>query len=218
MLANWQTAGILPSPYLVAGWKMDGNSLDMSGNNHHGTDYNITYGAGIYGQAAEFNGTSGYIEMADTAQTTGLPQTVCLWLYRSGAGIIFSRAINYDPSGLYIFSNDFAWLQAQYRKVLSSVGFFPANTWFHLSIVFLSSSYFYVYINGILAATLTAGASSSFLGYGAKTKLGAYDASNDGNISGYMTGKMDSVYIFNVALSQPDIVRVMNNQNPTYIP
>lgn len=49
---------------LIAHWPFNGNSADVSGNGHNGTDFNITYGNGITGAsntAAIFNGTSSYI-------------------------------------------------------------------------------------------------------------------------------------------------------------
>lgn len=49
---------------LIAHWKFKGNTLDASGNGHHGTAYNTTYAAGKSGKdttAYAFNGVNSYV-------------------------------------------------------------------------------------------------------------------------------------------------------------
>ncbi|MEA3544995.1 MAG: LamG domain-containing protein [Thermodesulfobacteriota bacterium] len=52
---------------LVAYYPFDGNAVDESGNNNHGTEHGgLTYSDGILGQASSFDGENDYIEVADS--------------------------------------------------------------------------------------------------------------------------------------------------------
>ncbi len=57
-------AKVTVSTDILAYYKFDGNALDSSGNGNNGTaSAGVSYAGGFAGQAASFNGTTGYIEL-----------------------------------------------------------------------------------------------------------------------------------------------------------
>lgn len=84
-LYEGRTVGELwPQAGLVAGYHLNGNSTDFSGNNNHGTDTAITYSQanGKFNQGAGFNGTSSVITFAAKIIPQGA-KTVSFWLKSS---------------------------------------------------------------------------------------------------------------------------------------
>lgn len=220
LLQVWgANGGILPSPYLVAGWKLDGNALDMSGNGHHGTEYNITYGAGKYGLGAVLNGTSSYIEMASTVipnYTTTF--TVCFWANFTNkiSSSVFGSIDSNMYSGIAAVLPTRMWCQSIRRRFRADgIGMIPDGL-NHYAVIFnaseLSMSF---YRNGIFILTTTTTTTDDPLGWGTKTIIGA-NRNAELSLVRFFYGTISSAYIFSCALSSADIARVMNNENPTY--
>ena len=55
-------------------YTLNGNVLDISGNGYNGTNYNVNFSTGRYGQAGSFNGSSSYVD-------TGISGTTVAWGY-----------------------------------------------------------------------------------------------------------------------------------------
>lgn len=76
------TAQILPVG-LVAHWRFSGNTLDSSGNNHHGSPNAITYTVGRNGvpnSAATFNGSTSNIQVSNTSDLNLVNYSFCATL------------------------------------------------------------------------------------------------------------------------------------------
>ncbi len=72
---------------LVGYWKMDGDGLDSSGNNNHGTLVNgSTYVTGKNSQALSVDGTDDYVTVPHNSAYNVTDFTVSLWTYYNGAG------------------------------------------------------------------------------------------------------------------------------------
>lgn len=66
---------------LVAYCKLDGNALDETGQ-HNGTEHDNTYAAGMYGQAAAFDGVNDYIDIGVSSDLLNSQQlTFSYWLF-----------------------------------------------------------------------------------------------------------------------------------------
>lgn len=65
---------------LVAYYKLDSNSNDSHGSNH-GTDTSISYSAGKLSNAADFNGTSSYIDCSTGIDLGSTAFTLNFWYY-----------------------------------------------------------------------------------------------------------------------------------------
>ena len=68
----------------VAAYPMEGNALDMTGNNN-GTASGVTYVSGAIGFfAAQFNGTSSYIQIPKSISTTSC--SIAMWIKTTDTG------------------------------------------------------------------------------------------------------------------------------------
>lgn len=65
---------------LVAYYKLDSNSNDSHGTNH-GTDTNISYTTGVLTNAADFNGTTSYIDCGTGIDLGATKFTMNFWYY-----------------------------------------------------------------------------------------------------------------------------------------
>jgi len=75
---------------LVAHWTLDGDSLDSSGNNNNATKHgNVTYGPGMYGQAAQFHGNGDYLQVPNNPGIqlrSGQEYSVAAYVNAAGLG------------------------------------------------------------------------------------------------------------------------------------
>ena len=94
----------------LAYYKFDNTALDETTNNHDGTEYNINYEFGRYGQAADFNGSSSYISVAHNSSFnwTG-NKTISLWVkfdsLGSGSVGLAAKSSNSSPYGWFVYKN-----------------------------------------------------------------------------------------------------------------
>lgn len=203
---------ILPSQYLIAGYQLNGDSSDMSGNNNHGTASSLTYTSDMSRDrvVAIFNGSSSFVN-CNSAIIPSSNLTVCAWIFRpnsSNSQIIVGQYLS-GQVGRFLFrhtANDSLGIQIG-GTGNSSTNMLHQNLWDHVAITRQDSST-KLYINGISVNT-TFIPDPTYTGI--NTEIGR------GNASGtHFLGRMSDVFFFNKALSSNDIVRVMNNQNPTY--
>jgi hypothetical protein len=150
------------------------NAADVSGNNHNGSVNGATWGAGKYGQALNFNGTSNYVNIADHADFTLDPTqnyTWSAWVKSNNFGqwqTIWSQTI--DVNNFFYFyahsSTDaeagpvtngislYWWTGGGTNKVVmhSNNNVLTAGQWSHVTITYNGSlaqnSRFTIYVNG----------------------------------------------------------------------
>lgn len=73
--------GFLDDKDLAAYYPFDGNTFDVSGNNHHGTGFGITYDKGKIGQCASIE-QNGFIDI-DNSLLLDTDYTVSFWFFAS---------------------------------------------------------------------------------------------------------------------------------------
>lgn len=76
-MAELKSTSLYSDANLKAYWQMEGNSNTTVGS-FNGTDSNMSYGTGKYGQGAIFNGTSSKITLSSVTFTSA--GSVCFWM------------------------------------------------------------------------------------------------------------------------------------------
>lgn len=203
---------------LVSYWKMDGNSNDSKGSNN-GTDTNITYGAGKFGQSAGFAAAS-TSKIAIAGMALNYTHTTAFswgfWLNPSDTttGYIMDSNVSPGAGALFVDINKDAVSSGKLTFEIGKSG--TGVTQLTSSTSYVTGEWeFYVathdgannmklYRNGVSVGTATYsnGAATStgsglYLGY----------ASNNSN---YITGNMDDVFVFSDELTSTEILTLYN--------
>jgi hypothetical protein len=81
------------SPGLIAHFTFDGDTLDYSGNEYHGTNNGATFSAGINGQALYCDGIDDYVLVPLNINPDPIPQlTITAWVQAGNeSGVIVSH-------------------------------------------------------------------------------------------------------------------------------
>jgi hypothetical protein len=212
-------------PNLVGWWKLDEvcsdspTVLDSSGNGHHGTFVGaVQYVDGFDGDALEFDGREDYAELPIGSVIGSLTDsTFAIWL-DSQSGGSWARAFDFgtDDPNVYMCLGPRWWFMddmyfaitttgADNQDLVQPVGFDIETGWHHVAVTIDTSRQMTtLYYDGEELArngTLT----PSDLGETTNNWLGRSHDANDS----YYLGSMDDFRIYNYALSQAEISRVM---------
>jgi fibronectin type 3 domain-containing protein len=205
------TAPPPPPPGLVASYNFNagtGTTLaDSSGNANTGTITGATWStAGKNGGALSFNGTSNYVQVADSASldlTTGM--TLEAWVRPSALGTAWRTVLFKTQTGGFVYTlyaNQDTTRpvgQVNIGGEINAIGSaaLGLNAWSHLAATFDGSA-LRVYVNGsLVATTVITGSipiSTGVLRIGGNSVWGEWYA-----------GLMDDVRIYNRALTQAQI-------------
>lgn len=208
---------------LNAYYRFSSNSNDSTANSNNGTDTNMTYGSGQFGNAAQFNGTNAYISVADSTSTsiTG-DMTIHCWVYISNVttnarGELFAKwqssgnnlsflLYQQANSGRFTFNHSSDGSTTLSTEFMQTSGGVTANTWTMLDFV-KSGTTGTFYLNGSAVSdngqTLFSTTSDSSVA----TYLGVR---NDGGLSSYWAGNMDDLAFFSRALTPTEISNLYN--------
>jgi hypothetical protein len=206
----------------VALYNFHSDATDLTGN-HTGTENNITYGRGNFGQAAVFNGSSSQIATGLTLPADS-SMSFSFWLKSasnsSGNNYFlsdFDSAGNNNSSrlslavstnnGLRIWmSNGSSYWNSTDDIDLSSY----INLWMNLVVV-INGTDIKVYINGGTPTTLT-----STVSFGTAGSRQQYIGGVGGNNGASYEGSIDQVRIFNKALSSAEVTQLYNENSSTF--
>jgi hypothetical protein len=206
----------------LALYQLNGNATDVSGN-YDGTATNVTYGAGQFGQAGVFNGSSSKVVL-DYSALRGTTLSVSLWFKTTSSSfsaIIDSQAAASSSKGfgLYLLSNGTLELGfsggSGSNKTQTSLSY-NDGLWHNATIVFnLSNSgnNAFLYIDNNLVITLavtvwTSGDSTYPIALGvAQTNY-------------FFNGSIDQVRIFSRALRPYEVEALYTEEycTPTIVP
>jgi len=184
---------------LIAKYELNGNALDTLGLNN-GTANSVTYGAGKFGQAGVFNGSSSYITIGNIVPIKNYTismfinidgsksQTFYFFEYSTNCTLKFSAGILYFgvyDSGvtLHTVSYDISSLY---------------NTYIHVVAELDSSLNINMYINGSLVGTTT---TPNVRVYGSVVEIGR----NYAYSTEYVLGSIGQVEIYNRALTAAEV-------------
>lgn len=214
-------------PNLVGWWKLDkvcGDSttiLDSSGNGHHGKFVgDVRYGDGSDGDALAFDGRDDYVELPIGSVIGSLTSsTFAIWL-DSQPGGSWVRAFDFgtDNPNVYMCLGPRWWFMddmyfaittegADNQSLVQPVGFDIETGWHHVAVTIdADRQTMILYYDGEeLARNDNAPLSPSDLGETTNNWLGRSHDEDDS----YYLGFMDDFRIYNYALTQAEINKVM---------
>src|SRR6266705_1413999 len=206
-------------------------TVDSSGDGNMGTLSGPTWTtAGRYGNALSFNGTSAYVEAANSnSLDPGTAATFSAWVYMLAANSDISSVINKWSQTIddeYLFglnsssrltfawqtTGGNAWGQPSYYMVSGNAQV-PLNTWTYITVVRNGPAISF-YINGNLDATFAAAADANPFRSGINTlRIGGQ---NRGGMARVLNGTIDEVRIYNQALTQAQIQGDMTTPTSTH--
>jgi len=205
---------------LFAAYNGESNANDSFGSNN-GTDIGgLTYTTGKIGNAFQFNGTTSYVSLPNSANQFNFTGdfSVSCWFKTntvSGNQMIFSN-LAYNGGnrrGYYIVlagNTIGCWLtnHPQYQEFYTS-GVISTGTWYHLSVT-RESGVVKIYLNGTLLATdtnaITLGNYVTVL-----TSIGAY--TNGVSTTSHFNGQIDALNIWQKELTASEITELYNSGN-----
>ncbi|MHC4156227.1 MAG: LamG domain-containing protein [Planctomycetota bacterium] len=193
---------------LIGWWRLDGDTKDSSGNNHHGTiKGDPKWVTGRIEAALEFDGVDDYV---DTGDARRLPVwTVAVWVKSPAApsSAMQSGPAHWEPN-FHLnwdhqdpFFRGTASLQAQGRWYAASFGPLEGNTWYHLCATYDGED-LKAYKDGVLI-TNESGPSGEPTAGTATLKFGRHTL-----VEQHFAGTVDDVRVYNYALSDEEIQRL----------
>lgn len=195
---------------LVGYWPFNGNALDMSGNNNHGTVLGASLTNDRLGRsnhAYNFNGTSDYILVNHNANLSLTTFSFSVW-YKSTAGgtrIVITKD-NHNSENYSYWSG--GWTQFQPNNAVSMVQAYTGTTiqlnqYYHIA-VSKSGSSLKIFLNGILKAQ-TALSSTPTL-----NNQPLYFGHDGGFGYPKFQGTIDDIRIYNRAISDSEVQSLYN--------
>ncbi len=191
---------------------MDNSAEDEKGS-YDGTETNIEYRFGRFGQAAVFK-LNGSTSVFDTNVSVPTNWTVSLWLKRTPNGYFGGTTNNLVRSGVYFYANSNGKLSIYNRNssggnidtLNTSTGLVTEGNWHHIAITFDSTSgtgLTTVYVDSVNAGTLdgTPTHSTDFK-FG---RSGDYTADT-------FNGSIDQMRIFDSALTSSQVTELYNEK------
>ena len=208
---------------LAAQWQFNETSgtsaADSSGNGNNGTLHGVTWVKGKMGNAAKFDGSKSYIEVADS-KSLDLPTsfTITAWINLAEVGngrqvLLQKKAAG--KNGVYTNYTLYAqWTQDALALVigdgtrrvgyLSTKGLGTANKWHHIAVAFGGGKVRF-YIDGAPAgeeaATIKPYTNNASLIIGRYTNA-------DNTPKFFLHGAVDDLRIYNKALSETEIAKL----------
>ena len=211
-------AGVARSadPGLVAWYRFDGDASDSSGNNLHGTEVgDPTYEAGVFGQAISLDGDGDYVDcgLAPKFDITEFI-TFTYWI----------KVVAFDKSWNTVLSRgDDSWRSSRAGTnnfMEAAVGGTSGNytygvtpvddgEWHHVGWVY-DGTMNYLYVDGEVDATEENSGQITVSSYP------LYIGDNSQATGRFWTGLIDDVMIYNRALTQEEVQRVMQSSAGAY--
>jgi hypothetical protein len=185
---------------------------DASGNGNNGTLINSPkWVEGKFGGALEFSGAGDYVDTELNTDDLSSPITISLWMNPtqikksplvSGYNNANPDANRWDIQLNRDGAGKIRWVEHEGRDGAISSTTLEADTWYHIAVIHdLPNSESMIFVNGVLENTAKI---EQDLNTGRVVQF----ADGDGDTYG---GLIDEVAIFNVVLSEDDIINIMNN-------
>jgi len=208
----------VPTDGLIGWWGFAGNALDASGNENDGTVNGAMLTADRFSNADNaysFNGTSDYIEVADTPdlRLAGTDFTFSFWVninsYTNPATALLIKRSSGNLNGWMLSANG----NYSYRMELkTSQGADPSifsdstlslGVWHHVAIVYKQADTIDYFIDGILSTSLSSGGIYFSDNCTAPMRFGQDSNTPSGNY--FINGAMDDIGIWNRALTDQEV-------------
>ena len=203
---------------LVAWYPLNGNTNDASGNQNHGTPYNLLNGPNAMGEpntAMYFNGTNAWIEIPNSPSLMSPTHAITLagWIKSEIDLAYFICKINGPSMNSYQYRAGISTLNDTYYMGFNGQSYasgssipLPTNEWFHFAVTFDGQKIRF-YINGNLSSQVNQ--SGTIIPNDQRLELGR-DA--HGPIE-WVKGWLDEIRIYNRALSAGEIQNLAGQYN-----
>jgi len=195
----------------AAYYKLDNSAEDSKGTND-GTEYNIEYRFGRFGQAAVFNGSSSKIDLGNNSSNNSSVISVSLWFKTAGhsgtAALINNGGANSGETGYFLGLTSNGYIRLNLSASVDGTINYADGNW-HNVVMTLNNGSYNVYIDGNTTPVLTG--SQSFTGTATRpTWIGqfSYTASN----LEFFDGSIDQVRIYDAALSSSQVTELYNEK------
>ena len=212
----------------VALYQLNGDATDVSGN-YDGTATNVTYGAGEFGQAGVFNGSSSLISAPNNSLLTQTQFSVSAWVNHNSATGTRTIISNY---GYTVANGESGWIIAlnagkvRVFNVVSGASYFvdsiasiPGGVFTNIAVT-NTQSQVNIYINGSLDSTHSMSGFIFNLAINNYLTIGAYKYDATGSPNGKFNGSIDQVRIFSRALRPYEVEALYTEEycTPTIVP
>ncbi len=196
-------------------------TADSSENGNNGTLVNSpTWGAGVFGGALSFNGTSSYVNLNNTSITNSLkpalPVTVSAWIKPASATGVQTVFASDNFSSVYygfdmklvggVLSCDYGSgtsAGSPYRRSKNGTTVLTAGVWYHVAVVIQGPTSMNLYVNGVDNGGTYNGSGGPMQYSTASSKIGS-EGTN------YFNGVIDDVRVYNRALGTTEIGLLAN--------
>jgi hypothetical protein len=212
---------------LLAWYPFDGNASDMSGNGHHGTVFGATLTEdrnGEHGKAYFFDGSDDFIDLGSNPVFNSFPLTVGVWVKSNGnsgeSGVVSKyRAASWN--GWQIMEQEdkiVPWyIRSHGQRIIGNYGEPKAfetvlqspEKWNHLICVFDEDGG-RIYLNGSLQETKAWTGDPS----APTASHGLYVGRYQGARSGFYSGKIDDVRIYDRTLNAEEVTALYELEKP----
>lgn len=174
---------------------LNGEAKDLSGNNNSLTPSNITYVDDGSGLAANFNGSSSYITLGETATIKSYSFWIKTTTFPSTSVVVY---VNHSQSVGFGFynSNYFILTSNGNSKRIATKGTYTANVWNHIVATYDGSTTPTLYINGV---ETTYSSNNYWTTTAGENQLGRRNSGN------YFTGQIKNFKTFNRALTAAEV-------------
>lgn len=205
----------------VALYQLNGNATDVSGN-YDGTASNVTYGAGQFGQAGVFNGSSSYVQLPSLINFGLSNYTISLWFKVSNVNVFQSLFSTYgtpNNQGIIISqqSNGTVRFFASGSQgiAIATSELTVADTWYNVVCTMDHKASAKIYLNGQLKNQYTVIQQTIGSDAGANPNIGKTPSG-----IAYTNGSIDQVRIFNRVLRPYEVEALYTEEycTPTIVP
>jgi hypothetical protein len=208
-------------PNLMGRWLFNDSAVDASGRGHDATLVGTTsYVAGNNGNALRCtSGLTGYVTVADHADLTPNNITICCWVKLRSDNGVANEIINRmtDIAGNFAFDLYIAptSLVLQFGVLAPSLAFaggdaITTGSWYHIAGTFDGTSV-KCFVNGTVGGTI--GSVTGNITYTNSYPMTFASAIGSANYRS-TDADIDDAQIYNIALPQSEIQRVMNGYMP----
>jgi len=207
----------------TAYYKLDNSAEDSKGTND-GTETDIEYRFGRYGQAAVFNGSSSKIEVSDPVIPVGAT-SLSFWFNNDNTAgslsggethYILGSGVSSSSKGLtagFFEQKFFAVVNnAASSSSLTGTTLFSKTNWHHCVVTWdgtTGSNKLKIYVNGNLEIQGTSSIAASTISSYTNFAIGGTLS------SGFIGGRVDQVRIFSTALSSSQVTELYNEKPET---
>ncbi|MEL6717315.1 MAG: LamG-like jellyroll fold domain-containing protein [Bacteroidota bacterium] len=211
---------------LVAYYTLEGNADDQSGNDNHGTTFNVDPATGYKGNsetAYQFrNANQSYISVPHSASLSlNKEMTLMAWIYYEdqASSNFFTLLEKTNPDfeghsryGMWVYNGGTLEVCVEpdncpnnlCQRCLDSNGKLEKNAWNHVAGTY-DGTYLRTYINGKLSSEFNYGEETGISQTAFELFLGTdlYSLNDD-----YLTGRLDEVRIYNETLTDEEIYEI----------